>query len=208
MSDEAKLDVRPWERQGTETALSYAKFELFRDLGPTRQIKAAFDLWQAARTERTRYDTLQSWQQLASRLQWYSRAREFDVLNFGNRGFNVVALFMQALEAAATKLVKELETNDRVKPINWYEAINGLATIGAFIPAETVAGLSDHARSGGATVPAIGATSGQPSGDYRAIIAALEARPIDDGHAPSQAQDSNDGPTLGQDDNGQKTNLD
>lgn len=98
---------QPWDKLTTESDEDYARFLMYRNLGPTRSVRECYFRYLQE------YDNYQgrkngvrppnSWQLQCRRNFWIERAAAWDVRNLSHYGQKIVALHSEAIAAIARK---------------------------------------------------------------------------------------------------------
>ncbi len=82
MNGKAEISPSPlWERREGEPNKLFDRFEIYRLLGPSRSLYAAYNAWRersGAKSARKRAGLPQSWRLAAEKWQWQPRAEAFD----------------------------------------------------------------------------------------------------------------------------------
>lgn len=128
---------KPWEQQEGEPDSAYARFCVYRDLGPSRTIEDAYKQHsgKAKKGAKRQYISGQ-WSRDSIAYDWVKRATRFDIEMFSTTGIQVVTRWYKSLDIISQKALKNLLEN-KVKPKGWSESVDATVRIGAFIPAET-----------------------------------------------------------------------
>lgn len=152
-----------WDKRDDESDAAYARFLVYRNLGPARSLDAAYALAKPKATKgnkRQRYGGTSisgQWTRDSVQFEWKTRADVWDVEMLTEVGKHAVVNFIHTLEAVSVKTLQEL-ANAKRRPANWHEIMEAVNLLGSFIPAETVAALQSDAAEH--RTPAIGG-SGQ-----------------------------------------------
>lgn len=151
MDDERKL----WDQLPNEPDRAYARFLVYRNLGPLRSVAKAYNQAVEIETAQKRQKTSASgaWSENSNTYRWAERAAAWDVAMLSEVGQGAVVAFVQALQAYAQIVLGEL-TSGRLKPKDFRQLTEALGVLGGFIPAETVEAVQLIAASGG--IPAVG----------------------------------------------------
>ncbi len=161
--DESKRVI--WEQREGESNAAYARFLMYRNLGPTRSIDAAYRQHQSGRAKATKSRKKPyvpgQWIDDAARFDWVERASAWDIAILNDVGRAVVVKFIHALERSYDKLLAALN-DERVKPRTWEQVIESLTILGAFVPQETIADIKQSSADA-ARVPAFGRDGDKPN---------------------------------------------
>lgn len=147
--------VNPWDQQPGEPSEAYARFLVYRNLGPGRTIEAAYGA--SSLKSRKSQATSGQWFSDSASHGWRERAHQWDIEQLTQAGQRTVTAFVSALELACQRLLARM-IEDKLEPKTWKEVVDALNTLGNFIPAETVAQI--RATADRHEVAAIGKTSG------------------------------------------------
>lgn len=149
--------LSPWDQQPGEPTEAYARFLVYRNLGPARSLDAAYGA--AAGNRRKSQSTSGQWLADSSAYNWVDRSTRWDIHNLTTAGAGAVAKFVKIIDLVALRSLEALENGD-IKPTDWAGLVNALDKLGAYIPAETVSQIRDTAGRDG--VAAIGAPGQKP----------------------------------------------
>ncbi len=136
-------EKHPWDQLKEEDAAAYARFLMYRNLGPTRTIDLAYALAREAKRGKGKQTSKRAsgeWMRNSTNFDWPMRASAWDVAMLAEVGKKVVVHYVHALERAALKTLAVLE-DPKVKPRGWGGAIEAINVLGGFIPAETIAAI-------------------------------------------------------------------
>ena len=172
---------KPWDQIVGESNEAYARFLVYRNLGPTRSLAVAYAYTytlgspkatkrvksrrsaKATKSSKSLVSTKVSgqWNKDSSQFQWQARATAWDIEMLTQVGQQTVVKFVTLLDDAVLMTLKHLKETKR-KPRTWLDLFNAIKILGDFIPAETVAQIRDSAARD--ATPAIGAGSGTGRG--------------------------------------------
>ena len=148
----------PWDQLPGEPPEAYARFLIYRNLGPARSLDAAYAASNV--TKRKRSDAASGqWREDSAAYGWGERAARWDIHNLTAVGAGAVAKFVQIIDLIAMRSLEALQDGS-IKPKDWAGLVNALDKLGAYIPAETVSQIRDTANRDG--VAAIGAPGQKP----------------------------------------------
>ncbi len=154
-----------------ESTEAYARFLVYRNLGPVRSIDAAYALASAEAPKRAK--SRQSakatkstargvgdrasgqWKKDSVAFNWSERAAAWDVEMLETAGQQVVVKFVNALDLVFTKILQSL-ADERMKPQKWEQIIESVTILGGFIPQEAATEIRQRAQNavGGTAEPA------------------------------------------------------
>ena len=150
---------KPWDQLPEEPDRAYARFLVYRNLGPTRSVQKAYEQALEGGIDQNRQKSTNhssTWTLNSTAFRWKERATAWDISTLSEVGQDVVVTFVQVLRAYAQTMLRELQ-DGRLKPRDFHQLTAAINTLGALIPAETVEGVQSLAGTGG--VPALGAGS-------------------------------------------------
>lgn len=130
------VERKAWEQQEGEPDAAYARFLVYRNLGPARSLDDAYRASRGIAPKRTKTPQVSGqWKDDSARWKWVERATAFDVEMFAALGVQVVARFYKSLDIISRKSLVNL-MDESVKPKGWSESVDATVRIGQFIPAE------------------------------------------------------------------------
>lgn len=133
-----------WERRRGESKDSYARFLMYRNLGPSRSVEAAYKA--AAKSSKSQHVSGQ-WLADSSRWKWPDRAHDWDIDSLVQHGEETVLAFMEVMRVLARKVLARIEKLD---PADWSESLEAIKILSSFIPHEAIKQVN---RSRGASQP-------------------------------------------------------
>ena len=136
MSQKAK---RPWDPKRGEPKSSYARFLIYRNLGPCRTVTAAYQVVKKG-AERCPGQ----WQRDSTKWSWNERAAAWDIAVLSDTGKDVIVGFVNSLRALSRKTLAALAETD-IKPASWASVLGAINVLGHFISPEAVERLSAQA---------------------------------------------------------------
>jgi hypothetical protein len=138
MSTPAAPTREPWDQRPDEAPAAYARFLTYRNLGPTRSLDAAYQIYGGAPVGAKKPKRRPgSWQRECRDLDWTARAEAWDVSILSKSSARVAVAIIQALEAASVKVLAGL-LEPGSKPKGWSEQLEGLMTLLPYVPPEVV----------------------------------------------------------------------
>jgi hypothetical protein len=151
--------MTPWDQQHGEPDEAYVRFLFFRNIGPTRTILAAWQLWVKARAEKTRAKTKRktaaqthpsgTWSDDAATWRWIERARAWDIAMLREVVPETATLIFSAIREMARITLEELASG-RMRPTTWEEVKESAVVLSQFIAPETITAVVNHAQDDGA----------------------------------------------------------
>lgn len=150
--------MNAWDQQHGEPDEAYVRFLLFRNMGPTRTILAAWQLWvkarPAPRTKTKRKTAAQThasgtWSDDAATWRWIERARAWDIATLRDVVPETATLIFSAIREMARITLEEL-TSGNLRPTTWEEVKDSAVVLSQFIAPETITAVVDHAQNDGA----------------------------------------------------------
>lgn len=146
--------VQPWDQQPGESAESYARFLLFRGLGPGRTLGAAYNQYVATfrnaaeRKETQRLPVPGHWGDDSSQWRWLDRAGAWDVHVLSTHGERLAVLWVGILTAAAEKCAQRL-ADPKCKPRDFAQCVAVIDKLAAFLDPDVVKSLQPAAGDSG-----------------------------------------------------------
>jgi hypothetical protein len=126
----AKKPKNPWDRQPKEPPEAYARFLVYRNLGPGRTLDAAYRV-ASNRTEKHNG----MWGEESARYGWVQRARQWDVHLLIEHGDDIVLSFYESMRKLARKVATAI---DQIEPDDWGGLLEALKLLGSHISNEAV----------------------------------------------------------------------
>jgi hypothetical protein len=151
-------DLHYWDQLPGEAGAAYARFLIYRNLGPARSLQSAYQAYADSGKVQKGSKKLHAsgqWQKDAKQFEWAERAQAWDIHMLTHQGREVVLNFIAGLQKLSQKALAAL-SDENIKPSDWHSVVNAINTIGNFIPGETVVALQDRAASD--AVPRVGAS--------------------------------------------------
>lgn len=125
-----------WEQLEGEPGAAYARFLLYRNLGPTRSLDTAYQV--------TKSDSsLQApgnWAAESNRYQWVERSTAWDIEMLAAYGERAIIDYVAAIRKIAQKSLEALE-RESIKPKDWKSAISGIELLARLISADAPGAL-------------------------------------------------------------------
>lgn len=131
-----------YERLSNEPDSAYMHFLYYRNLGPARTLRRAYNAYligTGEAPEGTDKSKCGSWGAESVAWNWVERARAFDISILANEGKETVLAFLDALCHAAKRAAEFIRTG---QPESWNDALATLNVVGKFIPPEAVEALA------------------------------------------------------------------
>ena len=139
-----------WRRMAGESTADYAAFLLFRNVGPTRSLRRAYQLWQQQLANYVqppkgspRQKPPGSWQTRYRKWEWKRRATCWDVHRMAYTGAQVAAIHTQTVVNVAVKVLKASKVTGP-DDAGFAAMLNGMRQVQAFVTPEIVQGIHDH----------------------------------------------------------------
>jgi hypothetical protein len=130
--------THPWDQQPDEPDAAYARFLLYRNLGPSRSIDAAYRLLHPTKNgEKGRRNAHGSWHQEGQAFRWTERASAWDIHYLQTAGSIAIARFIALLSELAVRALRALEESD-ARPETWQDVLDTVQTLGQYLPPETL----------------------------------------------------------------------
>lgn len=147
----------PWKQQPTEPGSAYARFLLYRNLGPGRSHRKAYLLYlqrfDGYRGGLKGLNVPHSWRTESKKFGWVDRAIAWDVNVLQMQGAKIAALHTATVCRLAAKCAERAK---RVKPgdDDYGDFLNTVRAVGAFLSPELLRGVQDRYRPVGRTAAA------------------------------------------------------
>ncbi len=143
---------KAWEQQAEEPGEAYVRFLIYRNLGPSRTLNAAYALAskkvsKGAKRRRSPISPKRApgqWERNSAAYHWHERAIAWDIEMLSTHGIQTVTRFLEALDVISQKALLKLKEN-KTKPRSWQDVLAVITLLGTFIPAETVAQIQSFA---------------------------------------------------------------
>ncbi len=153
-TEQTATNRQQWEQLEGEPDAAYARFLVYRNLGPARSLDAAYQLVAGHAAKRRKTPRVSGqWQDDSVRFGWVERAAAWDIYTLTAVGMQAVIKWVNALDQAIEQTLIHLKAGTH-KPRTWKETIDAVVALGNFIPAETVSEIRHIAESD--NPPAIG----------------------------------------------------
>lgn len=147
MPDEIK-ERKPWDQLEGEPNAAYARFLVYRNVGPSRSLLKAYIAQSGiASKSRKKPQVPGSWQDECTKFDWVNRSLAWDIEMMSTVGLQAVLKFYNSFGIVADKVLAKL-AEDKVKPKDWRQALDAFSRLGMFVPAETVRQIQDSAERG------------------------------------------------------------
>jgi hypothetical protein len=143
--------VEVWEQHEGEPDEAYVRFLYYRNLGPTRSLNAAYQLYVESGEIETKEKAVVvapkrakscrasgQWKEDSSNYQWEFRANQWDIHIMSQSSRVVVDSFFKGLAVLATQNLNLLQSG-LYRPKNYLQLLEGLTLVGSFITPEVIA---------------------------------------------------------------------
>ena len=154
---------KPWDKLPNETDEQYARFLLYRNIGPKRSMRKAYARYlreyDGFRGGSERLHVPGNWIANCRDLFWTERAFAWDVRNLAAYGGKVASLHAAAVAQVARKNLrwaKRLNPGDK----GWPDLMRSMMQVQAFLTPELVRGIQDRNQSANEPVAAVNADDG------------------------------------------------
>lgn len=124
-----------WDQQPDEPPEAYARFLIYRNLGPARTLTAAERLHGG--TGKRKKTIAGHWCDESARFGWVRRAVAWDVANLQAQGAQVAAIWADAIVSAIQKVHATL-TDPKRKPRNFDSAMVALEKLAKYVNADAL----------------------------------------------------------------------
>jgi len=149
-----------WDQLPGEPPEAYARFLIYRNLGPARTIDAAYGA--SAGNRRKSQSTSGQWLADSSAYNWRERAARWDVAQLSVVVPETTGLIFEAIAEYSKIVLEELKARKR-KPGSWIELKEYLVVLSNLVSPDVIAAAADHARAAGPE-PAPGAGASPDTG--------------------------------------------
>lgn len=133
---------KSWDRQPGEPAAAYARFLIYRNLGPGRTLNAAYWVYTGAPEGTARRPAPGSWHRDSAMWNWPSRASDWDVTNLWDMGREIVITYFAAYKTLTDRTLETL-TNPDTRPANWRDVLETLSLLDRLVTPEQVKRVVD-----------------------------------------------------------------
>ncbi len=156
--------ANPWDKLTAESDEAYARFLMYRNLGPTRSVRRCyyrylqeFDNFQGPPNGvRPPY----SWQMESQRQFWRERSVAWDVRNLSAYGQKIVALHSEAIAEIARKNLRAARRL-KVGMKGWAELQTSLRTVAEYLTPELLKNVQPPRNGNGNALEPVGAGAKQ-----------------------------------------------
>lgn len=125
-----------WAQQKGEPPAAYARFLLYRNLGPARSLDAAYALYSKA-TEGNEKRTPGNWNQESTQWKWQERATAWDIATLSQIGQEAIVAFAAFLKALSQRALLAL-ADPTIQPRSWETLLHTAEVINGLIAPEAV----------------------------------------------------------------------
>lgn len=147
--------THPWDQQPGEPNESFARFLLYRNIGPGRSQQAAYDTYLAtfrnaapaaapAAKGAKKPQVPGHWNDDSARWRWVDRATTYDLHVLHTHGERLAVLWVGILSAAAEKCAQKL-ADPRCKPRDFMQCVAVIDKLAAFLSPDAVKSLQPPA---------------------------------------------------------------
>lgn len=137
----------PWDQQPDEDNESYARFLHYRNLGPTRSLRKAYQRYlqteDGVTCRKERLHLPGTWVGDSTKHQWVSRATGWDIRNLVTYGGKVAVLHVLTISRMAAKNLKAVA---EAKPgdDSWADIVQSVRLINEYLTPEVVRGIQER----------------------------------------------------------------
>lgn len=147
-----------WEQVDGEPNEAYARFLVYRNLGPSRSLDAAYLVHGGGAAKRGKPQQRASgqWMHDSSKFNWVERATAWDVSQLDSIVPGSVATIYKLIGEFARVTLMQIQSG-KIKPRNWQQAMDAVNVLSGFITPES----ASAARAAmGHEAPATGTVTG------------------------------------------------
>jgi hypothetical protein len=141
--------LHPWDRQENEPKATYVRFLLYRDLGPTRTVEAAYEKFLGEKAAGKSGETLSvsgQWWKDCSTYNWTDRAQAWDIHIFSKVGREAAVALGHYVRELATRGLRMLKRSPG--PESWKEHLETIHALCSVISPEVMAILLQSGTAG------------------------------------------------------------
>ncbi len=122
----------PWDRRRDEPKEAYARFLIYRNLGPARSLDRAYEVYLAMSGQETKgLERPGSWARDSVAHQWANRATDWDGEVLRTIGVRSIARFLGIVDEACRRTLAALQ-DEKLRPANWAEILQAIEMLGQF----------------------------------------------------------------------------
>lgn len=149
----------PWRQREGESDESYARFLIYRNIGPGRSLQLAYETYLS--TFRNATDATKGnkrpqvpghWGDDSARHEWCDRAAAWDIGQLEAQGVELARLWAGILIAAATKAAVKL-ADPRCKPKDFMQALAVIDRVAPYLTPDALKHIQPPAGGDGAARP-------------------------------------------------------
>lgn len=143
----------PWEQLPNEPPEAYARFLVYRNLGPARTLDAAYTTANVG-NRRKSSERSGTWQDNSTAYNWRERAARWDVAQLSAVVPATAGVIFEAIAEFAKQVLAEVQAGTH-KPKNWTEVKDALIVLASFVSPDVITAAVDNAgRAGSDEAPA------------------------------------------------------
>lgn len=137
----------PWDQLPGEPPEAYARFLIYRNLGPARSLDAAYKIANVGKRRKSS-ERSGTWQENATAHRWRERAARWDVAQLSVVVPEATGLIFQSI-AEYAKIILEALQERKHTPRTWAELKDGLVVLSTLVSPDVIAAATDHAQPAG-----------------------------------------------------------
>lgn len=142
--------MNAWDKRESESNEAYTRFLVFRNLGPTRNVKKAYEV--ASGKENSKKSEAQHWYNDSSQFDWRERASQWDIAQLTSVVPETTGMIYQAVRQYALVVLEQLESG-KFKPKSWSALQHALVTLTQLVSPEVIASAAYRATLTGDALP-------------------------------------------------------
>lgn len=146
MADEIE-SKSAWEQRADEPSEAYARFLIYRNLGPGRTLDLAYKIANVGKRRKSSQRS-GTWQDNSTAFAWRERAARWDVYTLNQVVPETAAYIFQSIKEFA-RLTLESLNSGKYSPKNWVEVRDSLVVLASFVSPEVIAHAVDNASGTG-----------------------------------------------------------
>lgn len=153
--------LNPWDQQPGEPSEAYARFLVYRNLGPGRSLDAAYGIANVG-NRRKSSERSGTWQENATAHRWRERAARWDVAQLSVVVPSTAGVIFEAIAEFARQVLAEVQAGTH-KPKSWTEVKDALIVLAGFVSPDVITATIDHASRVGDEKPGGGGADDGPA---------------------------------------------
>jgi hypothetical protein len=142
MTATAVQNRQPWDQRPGETAAAYARFLIYRNLGLTRTVQAAYKVYLNSKKvqqspPQSRSAASPQFKAESQTMNWQARAEAWDIAVLWMAGERSVAAVVTLIEEMALRALRRL-ADEKVGPKDWGQLLRTLEILATYVPRDAL----------------------------------------------------------------------